>query len=107
MREVLVLSLVYIAAVYVGPTVASVAPIDVLEWWVSLGFVVVAFLALHGNHQLLAAGYVGHGVWDAVHGPLLHAALPAWYAPMCLGFDWVVAIWILFAAPGRPAPTAH
>jgi hypothetical protein len=101
----LCLSLVYIAAIYVGPTVGNFAPGALFDATMSLVFFGVAAAALRGNRWLLAAGYFGHGALDAVHGPVLEAMLPNWYAPMCLGFDWAVAVWILIALD-RCAPQA-
>ena len=46
----------------------------------------------------LALGYLGHGLWDALHGHGIPAVLPAWYAPACLGFDWAVAAVLLWRA---------
>jgi hypothetical protein len=35
---------------------------------------------------VLAAGYIGHAVWDAVHHPrTIHTRVPRWYVPLCLG----------------------
>jgi len=99
----LCLSLIYIAAIYVGPTVGNFAPDALFDAAMSLVFFIVAAVALRGNRLLLAAGYIGHGALDALHGPVLEAMLPSWYAPMCLGFDWAVAVWILIAL-GRLEP---
>lgn len=101
MRDVLVLAIVYIAAIYVGPAIGSLQTADLLELAASLMFSFLALFALRGNDTLLAAAYLGHGLWDALHGPLLHAALPVWYGPMCLGFDWVAAAFILRGLPAR------
>ena len=88
-------SLVYIAAVYVGPALGRGAPGDVLEILASLGFFGLALTGLAGGEAWLAAGYILHSMWDAFHVDLAHTALPPWYAPMCIGFDWAVGVWIL------------
>jgi len=88
-------ALVYIAAVYVGPALSRGAPGDVLEILASGGFFGLAIAGLAGGEAWLAAGYILHGMWDAFHVDLTHTALPKWYAPMCIGFDWAVGVWIL------------
>ncbi len=88
-------ALVYIAAVYVGPALARGAPGDAFELLASVGFFLLAIAGLAGAEVWLAAGYILHGMWDAFHVDLAHTVLPAWYAPACIGFDWVVGVWIL------------
>ena len=46
------------------------------------------------EHLLLAAGYVGHGLWDAIHPHAVDTRMPWWYVPMCIGFDFVFGIYI-------------
>lgn len=100
-HEIFALALVYIAAIYVGPAVGHYGLAESLEFLVSLIFFALALIALPGRRTLLACAYIGHGLWDAVHGAVLPATLPAWYAPMCLGFDWAVAAWLFDIAPAR------
>lgn len=88
-------TLVYIAAVYVGPALARGAPGDVLEILASLGFFALAVAGIAGADALLSAGYILHGMWDAFHVDLAYTLLPDWYAPLCIGFDWVVGVWIV------------
>jgi hypothetical protein len=60
-------------------------------------FTALATIALaEDSAGLLAAGYLGHGVWDAIHHPRgLDTAMPWWYVPLCLSFDAVVAVYVL------------
>lgn len=60
-------------------------------------FTAAATVALStGEAMVLAAGYFGHALWDAVHHPRgIHTAIPWWYVPLCLGFDVVVGIYVL------------
>ena len=88
-------ALVFIAAVYVGPALSRGAPGDVFEVLAAAGFFVLAVAGLAGGEAWLAAGYILHGMWDAFHIDLAHTALPHWYAPSCIGFDWIVGVWIL------------
>ena len=57
-----------------------------------------SFLAVLGCFMspiYLALGFFLHGFWDLVHHPrYLRSPGPAWYQPMCLAFDWVVAVFI-------------
>jgi hypothetical protein len=47
---------------------------------------------------VLAAGYLAHGLWDAVHGPRgIHTRIPWWYAPLCVGCDAVIGAYLLIA----------
>jgi Family of unknown function (DUF6010) len=60
-------------------------------------FGVAAVVALsEDSAELLAAGYVGHALWDAIHHRRgLDTAMPWWYVPLCLSYDTVVAAYIL------------
>ena len=62
---------------------------------VVFGAAAVAALS-EDSAELLAAGYVGHALWDAVHhGRGLDTEMPWWYVPLCLSYDTVVAGYIL------------
>jgi hypothetical protein len=53
-------------------------------------------LSLTLNEPLfLVGGYVGHGLWDAIHPHAVDTRMPWWYVPMCIGFDFVFGIYIL------------
>jgi hypothetical protein len=55
-----------------------------------------AVLSLTLNEPLfLVGGYVGHGLWDAIHPHAVDTRMPWWYVPMCIGFDFVFGIYIL------------
>jgi hypothetical protein len=65
-----------------------------------VGMVVFAALATislaRHSAPLLALGYLGHGLWDLVHhGRGVEVRMPWWYVPLCLGYDTVVAIYVL------------
>lgn len=94
-RAIYAVTLAYVAAVYVGPALSRGAPGEVFELLASLAFTACAVAGLVGAEVWLAAGYILHGMWDAFHVDLGHATLPRWYAPMCIGFDWVLGVWIL------------
>lgn len=57
------------------------------------GVLAYGALALRGDRRprLLAVGWLAHIAWDLAT-PEAHAAyVPAFYAPLCLGFDAVIA----------------
>lgn len=65
----------------------------------SVGIAVTVALALLAlaleAPALLAAGYVGHGLWDLLHHPrALDTVVPSWYPPFCLAYDVVVAVYV-------------
>ena len=85
-----------IAAVYVGPSlsdgrVSALAP-------EMIGVIALLSFSLFGRWNspaILAAGYFAHGAWDAVHYlGTIPTLLPGWYAPFCLGYDWIVGAFV-------------
>lgn len=55
-------------------------------------FTLLAVLGLRVSPWLLAIGWAGHVLWDVwVHPGGSFGFLPDWYAPLCIGFDLVVA----------------
>ena len=106
LRRVLAVGLVVAAAVYVpfalaagdaGRLVVELAGVAV--------FAVPAYLGFRGSSRLLAAGWVGHVLWDVGLHMVGPAYGPEWYAALCIGFDLVVAggLWV---GVGRTATMA-
>lgn len=63
-----------------------------------LGFMAAAAVALVQDEPwLLAAGYAGHAFWDLFHHRprAATAEVPGWYIPMCLGYDLIVAAYVI------------
>jgi hypothetical protein len=65
-----------------------------------VGMVVFAALATvalaRHSAVLLALGYLAHGLWDLLHHRRnVDTRMPRWYVPLCLGYDTVVAIYVL------------
>lgn len=60
----------------------------------------LAFAGLRSTWLLLAAGWAAHMAWDAVP----HLAMPGgsfaplWYVMLCLGFDAVIAAYIVWSS---------
>lgn len=81
----LVAVLIYVAFAMVAGTAL------VQEFGGGLMFAAMAFAGMRGYPMALAVGWATHGWWDAaVHGTA-SAIAPAWYPPLCLGFDLLVA----------------
>jgi hypothetical protein len=96
--ELLALFLTFIAGVYAGFALLDTRKREfVLE---TAGLLVTFALAAAGlwvSPAYLAAGYIFHGVWDALHHPKgIQTIIPRGYAPFCMIFDLPVGIFILF-----------
>ena len=86
------LSLVLIAAVYIGFAVADGRPrVIAVETVVAGGFVVVAAAGVTGPAWLVVAGLAGHGVKDLWQHRTHFVANTRWWPPFCLVVDWVAA----------------
>jgi hypothetical protein len=87
-----------IASVYLGFALQDgrVRPFQI-EYVGMILFAAVATVALaEESAVLLALGYFGHGIWDAIHHPrTVDTAMPWWYVPLCLSFDAVVGVYVL------------
>jgi hypothetical protein len=68
-----------------------------VEYVGMVAFAALATMALARNSALLLAlGYLGHGLWDLLHHRHgVEVRMPWWYVPVCLGYDTVVAIYVL------------
>ncbi len=43
------------------------------------------------GRRVVAAGWASHALFDIAQGPSADSRLPAWYAPLCAGFDFAYA----------------
>ena len=60
-------------------------------------FALVAFLGFKSNLWWVAAALAGHGLFDFIHGSVVHnPGVPSWWPAFCGGFD--VAAGVVFAA---------
>jgi hypothetical protein len=96
------------------PAVAAVYPLArsrrdvsahlVRELLALIGFSALTALAARNDPTrgapLLAAGWVGHAVFDLVHDGGPHSLIPEWYPGFCAGYDVGVAARLL----QRPTP---
>jgi hypothetical protein len=84
-----------VAGVYVGFAVADGRTSAIaVQSAALLVFVAVAAVGIvEGSNALIGAGWIAHGVWDAIHhehhGP---TEVKTWYPPFCATADLVVGI---------------
>lgn len=93
--EVYAVVLAAIGAVYVGSALAEKRGRSiVLEAIAAIACMALALTGLWVSPLALIAGYVLHGAWDFFHHPVpVGAQIPQrWYPPLCVGFDWAIAI---------------
>ena len=86
------LGLVFIAAVYIGFSVADGRwKVIAAEIAVATVFVVVAAAAVTGPAWLLVAGLTGHGLKDLWQHRTQFVTGTRWWPPFCAAVDFVVA----------------
>ena len=90
--------LAFIAAVYVGFSVADGRPrVIAVECVVAGAFAVVAGAGATGSGWILVAGFGGHAAKDFWQHRTRFVANTRWWPPFCAATDWVAAA-ILAAA---------
>jgi hypothetical protein len=63
-------------------------PVLIAESVTMTVFLVVAFLGFKSNLWWVAAALAGHGVFDLVHGFVVHnGGMPTWWPPFCAAYD--------------------
>ena len=92
-REVLAVFLAVIAALYAGPEIDA-GRLFSLELGFATILIILSIVALRAPLWLLALGYLLHGLWDMLHGAVLPHVMPPWYAPLCIGYDITLAVFI-------------
>ena len=95
--DFLAVQLAAIAAVYAGSSLTdgrvSVVAVEIIG---VIAFLSSSLFGRWGSPAILATGYFAHGVWDVVHHlGAIPTFLPDWYAPFCLGYDWVVGLLVV------------
>lgn len=95
--ELLSIVLGGIAFVYFGFVLMDGRKQEMLIEFGNIGLTIaLALLGLWVAPYWLAAGYLAHGLWDAVHhSGGVQTKIPRWYIPFCLLFDWLVAGFII------------
>lgn len=95
--DVYAVALAAIGAVYVGSALVKQRGQTIfLEALIAIACIILALTGLWVSPWALFGGYVLHGVWDFFHHPVhVGAEIPQnWYPPLCVGFDWAIAILI-------------
>jgi hypothetical protein len=91
-KTVYALGLTFIAAVYIGFSVADGRPkVIAAESTVAGLFVVMAAMSVSGSAWLLVAGLAGHGLKDLWQHRTHFVRNTRWWPPFCATVDWVVA----------------
>jgi hypothetical protein len=86
------MGLAFIAAVYIGFSVADGRPrVIVVECIVAGAFTVVAGAGVTGSAWLLVAGFSGHGLKDLWQHRTRYVHNTRWWPPFCAVVDVVVA----------------
>jgi hypothetical protein len=92
------IGLAFIAAVYIGFSVADGRPrVIVVECIVAGAFAVVAGAGVTGSAGILVAGYVGHAAKDFWQHRTRYVDNTRWWPPFCAMVDVVVAAGIAAA----------
>ncbi|MGY4768228.1 hypothetical protein ACXC9Q_15055 [Kribbella sp. CWNU-51] len=92
------LSVVLIAAVYIGFAVADGRPaVIAVETTVAGAFVVLAAVGITGSAWLLVVALIGHGFKDLWQHRTHYVANTRWWPPFCLAVDWLAATIIAIA----------
>lgn len=107
--RLLALGLVAAALIYIGLALSAGAD----HRWLTLGtaglavFGMLAWLGVRTSLWWLALGWVAHVGWHVgFHLDRTQTFVPTWYPLLCVGFDLVVAGFLLGAAStGRPSRT--
>lgn len=96
-KALLAVILAVTAGVYIGiGLMVNDLFLTILETAAAVFFASLALLGLKFSPFILALGYFLHGLWDVVHHPrYLRSPGPWWYQPLCLTYDWMVAVVIL------------
>jgi len=101
--RLLALGLVVAALIYVGLAVTGAG-----RHWLALeatglaAFGLLAWLGVRVADWWLALGWVAHVAWDVgLHLERPQAVVPEWYPLLCVGFDLVVAGFLLGAASAK------
>lgn len=67
----------------------------VLETIVAAAFVVIAAVGFRTNLWLVAAGIVGHGIFDIFHHLIIdNPGLPTWWPMFCMSIDVVLGAYL-------------
>ena len=80
-----------------------------VEGLAAAGFCVLAAVGFRRAPWIVAAGLVGHGLFDAVHGHIVaNAAVPGWWPPFCAAADIGLGVIVMLQKdPRRCSCSVH
>lgn len=80
----------------------------VVESVVMSAFALAAVAGLKRSLWLVVAGLAAHGIFDSVHGSLVHnPGVPAWWPAFCMAFDLAAAACLAWLSSGSAERTAY
>ena len=78
------------------------------EMLAAVVFIVIAAVGFRTNLWLVAAGIAGHGIFDALHGYVIHnPGLPVWWPAFCGTIDIVIAAYLVIRLFQQKIPSRH
>ena len=78
----------------------------VIEIIVAIGFLIIALIGFKWNLWLVAAGLVGHGLFDFVHASFIdNPGVPRWWPGFCSAFDVLFGAWLALLLARRSNPS--
>jgi hypothetical protein len=80
----------------------------IIESLVAAGFAIVAVLGYRRSAWLLAAGLIGHGLFDSIHHLFIdNPGMPVWWPGFCGAFDVVIGLVVAAQLVRRAAAPAR
>ena len=74
-----------------------------VELGLAMVFVVLALVGFRRSLWIVAAGLVGHGVFDVFHGQFIaNPGLPEWWPSFCMAYDVVAGAYLAVLLSRRP-----
>jgi|GEM_PF-506333 len=100
-KEIFGYSLILAGVIYLlFGLIESVPPTSMItEALVGIGFIALAVVGLRGSLMALGIGWILHGIWDVSAPTIINTAYVPWFLePTCLGFDFIVGIYLMLRA---------
>lgn len=67
----------------------------IIEIIIASGFFILGVIGFKGNLWLVAAGLLGHGIFDFIRpGVVANPGVPHWWPGFCMAFDVVFGGWL-------------
>ena len=65
-----------------------------IEVPVAILFILAALAGLWTSPWFTVLGLTLHGGWDLLHHRVIHTDMPRWWIPLCMVYDWLVALFL-------------